>query len=629
MSPAIERLAGPPTQRLVRRDGWQFRLAAPDRQKDRKSQFATLVVEHVAPRISDVWSVIMPRLSSPKSDRAASGNGSSCSAIAIIAATGPETPTPLTAADQAELLHLQGRVRGVEAREVRAVRGRALLTRSQYRFIRKHGVISLTYYAKDIGFEYEAASLVYHVSAQLVLNKNVSAAREADKEVLRNEAAQLARAIATMERRHREHNSLSDDDFVSWYESIGHISGLARDYLEVKRKEKSLKLLAAKPDAPVIKTPDEQVDDMFDNLRTLEIDAVAGIASGQEGLFAYRNEGGRLRLIPLAANKATIIGLAGHAPCPLAAMPADLRFYRELLMTGAAFVPDELSDIPIDDVPEGDVANDSYDMLPAYAMYLVESDRFSIAHARRDDGLILEVVPSIDPGYSMKGECFIDNLTRRRLADRLLGEADAAQFGLAPVDGSAAPLTIAGQTKTLTFTGKADGKAINLIIKPRRMGGIWTYRAAPAFSPVASAIMSPETVTAFDDAFMKVLLKKQKDRPVAVTIGRGRISVANDKAAAAPFDAEVQGSAKVQVMLYDLRRAMVGLLGLSRQGGLTWRADPNGLLLIEAATDVATYRAFIQTLEPNRDQPTRSRTLRERVESLPQPEAPAAVAEAA
>jgi hypothetical protein len=82
-------------------------------------------------------------------------------------------------------------------------------------------------------------------------------------------------------------------------------------------------------------------------------------------------------------------------------------------------------------------------------------------------------------------------------------------------------------------------------------------------------------------------------------------------------------------MLHDLRQAMVGLLGLSRQGGLTWRADPNGLLLIEAATDVATYRVFIQTLEPNRDQPTRSRTLRERVESLSQLEAPAAVAEAA
>lgn len=553
------------------------------------------------------------------------------SALAIVVKTEPEVPVSLTDKDQAELLHLQGRARGVEARESRAVKGRALLLRGQYRFICKHGAISLTHYAKGIGFEYEATSLVYHVSAQLVLNKNVSSAPEADKEAVRNEASQLARAIAAMEQLHNAHNGLSDDAFVTWYESMKHISGLAQKYLETKRVEKKA---AAKPslgeaNATAEKTPAEQVDEMFDTLGTVEIDALAGISSGQEGLFAYRNEGGKLRLIPLTANKATIISLAGFAPCPLAEMPADLRFYRELLMTGAAFVPDELSDIPIDDVPEGDVANDSYDMLPAYAMYLVERDRFSIAHARRDDGLILEVVPSIDPGYSMKGECFIDNLTRRRLAERLLGEANAAQFGLAPVDGFAAPLTIAGQTKKLTFTGKADGKAVNLIIKPRRMGAIWTYRVAPAFLPVASAMMSPETVTGFDDAFMKVLLKKQKDRPVAVTIGRGRISFANDKAAAAPFDAEVQGSTKVQVMLYDLRRAMVGLLGLSRQGGLMWRADPNGLLLIEAATDVATYRAFIQTLEPNRDQPTRSRTLRERVESLPQPEAPATVAEAA
>lgn len=553
------------------------------------------------------------------------------SVLAIAAAADPEVPVSLTDTDQAELLRLQGRVRGVEAREGRAVKGRALLLRQQYRFIRKHGAISLTHHARNNGFEYEATSLVYHVSAQLLLNKNVSAAPDADKEAVRNEASQLARAIAAMEQLHHAHNDLADDEFVTWYQSMGHISGLAQKYLEAKRTEKKASMISNMEEAErgAEKTPAEQVDEMFDTFGTVEIDALAGIPSGQEGLFAYRNEGGRLRLIPLTASKDTIIGLAGFAACPLAGMPVDLRFYRELFMAGAAFVPDELSNVPIEEVPEGDVPNQSYDMLPAYAMYLVERDRFSIAHARRDDGLILEVVPSIDVGYSMKGDCFIDNLTRRRLAERLLGEANAAQFGSAPVDGFAAPLKIAGQTKTLTFTGKTDGKAVNLIIKPRRIGAIWTFRVARAFSPVSSAMMSPATVLAFDDAFMKVLLKKQKDRPVTVTIGRGKISLANDRAAALPFEAVVQGSAKVQVMLYDLRRAMVGLLGLSRQGGLTWSVDPNGLLMVEAATDLATYRAFIQTLEPNRDQPTRSRTLRERVESLPQPDASPAVAAAA
>jgi len=53
-------------------------------------------------------------------------------------------------------------------------------------------------------------------------------------------------------------------------------------------------------------------------------------------------------------------------------------------------------------------------------------------------------------------------------------------------------------------------------------------------------------------------------------------------------------------------------------------------LLVEAVTDAATYRVFLQTLEPNREQPTRSRALRERVESLPAVEAvPADMAAAA
>lgn len=535
---------------------------------------------------------------------------------------------PLTATDEAELLRLQGQLRGVEAREGRAVKGRALLVRGQYRFIRKHGAISLTHYAKGIGYEYEAASLIYHVPAQLLLNKNVSAASDSEKEALRNEAAQLARAIAAMEQRHKDHDGLTEDQFVAWYESMGHISGLAQKYLEIRRAAKAPKPGVTKVETPAVKTPEEQVSEMFDNPAAFEIDAVGGIASGREGVLIYRQEGDKMRLIPLTTNKATIIGLAGYAPCPLAAIPADLCFYRETLVAADAFVPDEMSDIPLEDVPEGDVANPSYDMKPANGMYLVERDRFSIAHARRDDGLIVEIIPSIDLGYSMKGECFIDNFTRHRLGDALLGEADAAQFGLNPVDGRAAPVAIAGQTKTVTFTNKA-GRSINLIIKPRHIRSIWTYRVSPAFAPVASAIMSPDGVAAFDGTFMKVLLRKQKDRAITITVGRKGIGFANGKAAAAPFEAEVQGTAKVQVMLDDLRRAMVGLLALPMKGDLTWRLDPNGLLLIEAATDVATYRVFVQTLEPNREQPTRSRALRERVESLPKMDAPAETAAAA
>jgi len=541
---------------------------------------------------------------------------------------GPEAPRPFTVADEAVLRRLQSRHGTVARLEGNAVRKRALLLRDQYRFVAKYGVASINAYAETQGFVLNAVSLVYHLAAQMLLEINMQIVGEDERDACQYEVSQLARAIADLVARTTEHNSLSDDEFVEWYRGQGRITGLASNHLTTKRASKPPKAVSGDNSSLAPKTEDEQVDEIFANPAALDIGTVPGIPSGKEGLFAYRHEGETIRLIPLEADAQMIIGLSGYAPCPLAALPMDLRFYRQMLLAGSTFVPDEMSNIPIEEVPEGDVANESYEMLPASAMYLVERDRFSIAHARRDDGIIVEVLPNVELGYSMKRDCFIDNLTRRRVGERLLGEADAARFGQQPVDDMAVQLAITGNTKTLTFVDSAQNKPVNLIIKPRRFGSIWTHRVSSAFAPVASAIMSAEAVATFDDAFMKVLLKKQKDRPVAISVGRNRISFANDKAAAAPFDAEVQGSAKVQVMLHDLRRALVGLLGLPRLEGLAWRVDPEGLLLIEVATDVATYRVFIQTLEPNRDQPTRSRTLRERVESLPQLEAPAAGAAA-
>lgn len=552
------------------------------------------------------------------------------SSALVRVSSGLETPRPFMPADEIALRHLQTRHGSVTRLEGNAVHRRAMLLRDQHRFVAKYGTASINAYAETQGFVLTAVSLVHHLAAQLLLNINMQDVADDARDACQNEVSQLARALADLHDRAKEHDTLSDGEFVAWYREQGRITGLAKKHLASKRVEKPSMVNGGKANGPAPKTPAEQVDEMFANPAGFDISAVATITSGKEGLFAYRQEGQTIRLIPLEADATTIISLSGHAPCPFAAMPSDLRFYRQMLLAGVAFVPDEMSNIPIEQVPEGDVANGSYDMLPASAMHLVERDLFSIAHARRDDGLIVEVAPSIDLGYSMKGDCFIDNLTRRRVGERLLGEADAARFGQTPVDGMAAQLSIAGRTKTLTFTDGADDKSVNLIIKERRIGSIWTYRVSSDFAASASAAMTANEVEAFDAAFMPVLLKKQKDRPVTIAVGRNGISFANDKARAAPFAATVKGAAKVQVMLHDLRRAMVGLMALPRIGGLTWHLDPNGLLLVEAATDVATYRVFLQTLEPNREQPTRSRALRERVESLPVVEAvPADMAAAA
>ncbi|HEX7853462.1 MAG TPA: hypothetical protein VF503_07170 [Sphingobium sp.] len=535
-------------------------------------------------------------------------------------AAGFDRPKLLTAADQAELLQLQNRMVAVAAREGRAVAARALLLRSQDAFILRHGIVSVTQHAKDNGFVYEAKSLAFHLAAQLLLNIDINKAAEADKESLRSEVAMLARALAALDVRASEHRHLGDDAFVMWYEKQGRISGLAKSYLTSKRQDNAPN--NRKADAETALSPDEQVEAIFDNPAAVEIDALAGIPTGQEGLFMYRQEGDKLRLIPLTAPQAKLIELAGLAPNPLTNAAKDLLFHRQMLLAGAAFVPDEMSGVTVEEVPVGDVANDTYTMLPANGTYLVEQGHISIAHARRDDGLIVQVSPKdFDPGYALIGDTYFDNRTRRRLGAALLGEADAAQFALSAVDGVAAKISGSGKSRTLTFTHKASGAKVNLIVKPRNMGTVWTYRVSSAFAPTAQAIMDDAAVTNFDATFVKALLKKQPERVVTIAIGDGSISFANGTAAPLACDASITGTAKAQVLLSELRRAAVGLLALPITGGLTWKLDPNGLLLVEASSDVALFRVFIQTLEANRDQPTRERTLRERVESLPRPEA--------
>lgn len=432
------------------------------------------------------------------------------------------TPKLLTAADQAELLHLQNRVAAVAAREGRAVAGRALLVRNQDAFILRHGIVSVTQHAKNSGFVYEATSLAFHLAAQLLLNVDVNKAAEADKERLRGEVAMLARALADLDARASKHRHLDDDAFVKWYEAEGRISGLAKSYLASKRQDKASS--NRKSNTETAMSPDEQVEAIFDNPAAVEIDALAGIPTGQEGLFMYRQEGDKLRLIPLTAPPAKLIELAGLAPDPLTNAAKDLLFHRQMLLAGGAFVPDELSGMTVEEVPEGDVANDTYTMLPANGIYLVERGHISIAHARRDDGIIVQVSPKdVDPGYALIGGKYLDNRTRRRLGAALLGEADAAQFALSAVDGVAAKISGSGKSRTLTFTHKASGAKVNLIVKPRDMGSIWTYRVSSAFAPTAQAIMDDAAVANFDATFVKALLKKQPERIVTIAIGDGGI----------------------------------------------------------------------------------------------------------
>ena len=218
----------------------------------------------------------------------------------------------------------------------------------------------------------------------------------------------------------------------------------------------------------------------------------------------------------------------------------------------------------------------------------------------------------------------MDNLTRRRLGAALTGEKDAEAFARSAKEGEAAVVQRRGKTTTMTFKNKDSGEAVNLIVKARTMGSIWTYRVSPDFSPTAHAILDENQVAEVEKVFLRELLKKMpKDRTVSIEVAAGVLGLANGKAAAMTFKADVDSTAKLSVMADDLRKALVSLCGLKRVGGMTFRLDPKGLLSIEATTVLARYRVYIQSIEPARDEPTRSRALRQRVESLPEPEASA------
>ncbi len=535
----------------------------------------------------------------------------------------PELPVELSNEAVAELARLQAEHASVLVVEANAIDRRGGLLFDQYRFVRAFGAVSINAYAKAHGFTYEASNLTFHVSAQSLLNINVGAATtEKEREALQNAVRPLAYALAALDKWHDEHAQMSREQFIAYYREQGCMTGLRDRYLDDKRA--SGKKLASKPrEVAAAQSSEEIVDTILDNPAAKEIAALPDMATGTSGLMMFRHEGDKLRLVLLNATPDQMAGLSGLAPSALDNAPADLRFHREMLLAGGAFVPDMLSNVTREEVPEGDEPNESYTLLPANAIYLVDGDHISIAHARREDGLIVQVQPrDYRPDYMGKADLFFDNLTRRRLGNALTGEMDAEAYARSAHEGEAVVAQRRGKTTTLTFTHKDTGETVNLIVKPRNMGSIWTYRVSGAFAPVAHAVLDPESAAEVERTFLRELVKKApKDRVARIEVTSEGIRLANGKAAAMRFEAASTGTAKLGVMADDLRRALVGLYGLTREGGLTFKLDPNGLFCIEATTAFATYRVHVQAIEPERDEPTRCRTLREKVESLPKTEA--------
>ncbi len=245
--------------------------------------------------------------------------------IVVFRQTGSETVSPLTNADREQLRQLQDLSRRTELIEGHAARRRALLLRDQYQFATAHGALAINAYAQEVGYGNVAHSLVWHTTAQLLIGINLKTAKDDEREALQYEVSQLARALAALVSLGNEHEGLSDDDFFKWYKTQGRISGLAKSYLEANReaKKKDKKASGDQADSVSAKTPEERVAEMLENAAAMEIDVVAGIPSGKQGVFIFRHEGEKLRVLPLNVSAEAILGLSGYAPCPLSTAPAD------------------------------------------------------------------------------------------------------------------------------------------------------------------------------------------------------------------------------------------------------------------------------------------------------------------
>lgn len=297
----------------------------------------------------------------------------STSETAIAALLPIEAVPNLTDEQVDELAQLQARLAGVEAQEATSITQRALLLRAQHRFIARYGVGTLAHHAEKVGFAYKPSTLAYSLPAQLVLNKDIAGASEAVKPSMRNEVAQTARALAELARLDAEHDHLTDDEFVAWYREKGQITGLSKSYLANQKGS----VPKGSEQAASVQLSEQVVETMLGNPAAIEVEFLPGVGCGQQGVFVYRNEGATTRILPLNLSLDAIAALSGYTPCPMASWPNDLRFWREMLLAGEKFVPDESSNIPTVDVPEGDEPNASYDMLPANGIYLVERERIS------------------------------------------------------------------------------------------------------------------------------------------------------------------------------------------------------------------------------------------------------------
>jgi hypothetical protein len=511
------------------------------------------------------------------------------------------------------------------ASEDRANEARAKLHRAFFMFVAAHGHANVEAHAKALDFTTNSTALKYHVDAQYLLDVNIFHGTTKEQKAARQTRVRpFAQVLDMLFRCRDEHEHLNEAEWLAWYREEGQQSGL------IQRLSNSNTAGASKELDPE-PTPESIVDGVFDSSSAItlaDIIQVPSLVPGKTILLLARQDENGTMFVPLPnAGPATLASVAGYRASAMEGAPLPLVFWHELITIGSAIIPDGVSDEPVTPLAVDDEVNSSTDLLPSNATYLFTNGYFSVASARAHDTRIVELVPRerVDLGLSAGTDRFMDKKTRSSMQERL------AQPGICEgYSGDNGILVVTEKARVRVKFTHADRKLNGQLAFPplTEFRTNWTSRVSNDFSPTASATMDAVSVAAFEREFLGMLASKRKDdRAVTISVTANSVGFKRDKAKTANFAASVEGTAEARVMQSELLAALPTLLGLQRESDLIWRLDPEGLLMVEVATRVASVRVYLQTLEKGRD--TASRKLLERVKALPrEPSAPVVPAEA-
>lgn len=512
----------------------------------------------------------------------------------------------LNAKDKADLATLQQEFNVVEGYGETYHRARALNFRSQHNYVSAIGRANLeTHGEKVMGWETKSRSLVYGFAASIVTGVNIYAAtNEKDKTKRHNRVAPVAKMLAALPFFREEHEKLSDEKFIEWYDDNSRFDGIFRRYQEATKAP--AKDAAGEQEGKV----DDIIASMLTNPAGFEVAQNLGLGAGTVSIFVAQGEGDKARLVPLDVTPAFVASLAGNAPDPLTKAPADLLFWRQLVRVGETIIPDSMSDQPRNAIAADDEVNSSTSMLPSNAMFLIRGGKFSVASARDKDTLVLEVEPGDDVAKSanlpLDRDGFINNRSRRVTSARLIAPKTCVGFIPSKDGKTATKVTSEDGKTTVSFKHKETRLNSNLVIAPcESMGSVWTYAVSRKFSGAVFCRVTGQ-IDALEKQTLAEIHKSKRNLPVTITVGEHGISFANGKATVGTFAGHSAGSASVKVDRGDFLRAVSGLLATVDVTDLAWGLDPEGLLAIEARTEAATYRVFVQTL---REDGGRHRTL--------------------